>query len=224
MKFLFNAYPKSGSKTFANVLRNVIQPIRIENDEERPELEDWVICQYEPVVNLATFSKDVIQVSVVRNPSDAITINVERMLNGFFGKQFYGIDASDKNKDILSNKTYLSHKDKSYIDHEINRYNSYIACLDENIDNIVCFTNEQIKNNTFQSTINLLAMASIDYAKLPSERFQKKIYDNIPFHPFSSIIRDYIENNPKFALGYNKVIEKIKIKQLEYPFSMDGGI
>lgn len=224
MRFLFNSYPKSGNQTFANVIRYAIADIREYNKEERPEFKDWVICQYEPVVHLADFGKEITQVSVIRNPSDAITINVERMLRGFFGRQIYSVDTRDKEMDILDTKEYLTEYDKGYIDHEIDRYNSYIACLDKNIDKIICFTNEQTKYLTSDCTKNLLSLSSIDYTKIDNSMFINYPAKYIPYHNFSEKIKFYIENNKNFALGYNDIIEKIKDKQKQYPIQINQYI
>lgn len=224
MKFLLNAYPKSGSKTYANILRRAIRGIRVPNEEELPELTDWVICQYEPVVHLAKFDNSIIHISIIRNPLDAITINVERMLSGFFGKQFYGIDTVDKNNNILSSKTSLSNKDKLYIDHEIERYNSYINCLLLNIDNIVLLTNEQIKNETATCTKNILSIAGIDYSTLPDNSLQESVVDNISFHPFSSNIKEYVMSNNPGMSNYLKVLDIMQKKQEKYHIPMQEKI
>lgn len=217
MKFLLNAYPKSGSQTFAQTIRRAIREIRNNNEKELPEFEDWVICQYDPVVNLANFKNNVVQISVIKNPSDAITINTERHFMGFLGKQINDIALIDKEADVLAGKTELTTFDKEFIDHQIERYNSYINCLYKNIDNIVCFTNEQTRENTSICIKNALSFAGVDYSILPPHAFQTKIVDTIPYHPFSFVIREYVESRDNFAQNYDYLMEKIQIKQSNYP-------
>lgn len=217
MKFLFNAFPKSGSQTFAQTVRRAIREIRDGNHEEWPEYNDWVICQYDPVINLGNFGNDVVQISVVRNPSDAITINTERHFKGFLGKQINDIPLLDKDGDILAGKTTLTDFDKEFIDHQIDRYNSYINCLNKNIDNIICFTNEQTRKQTKTCVQNVLSFAGVDYESLPPTAFQTEIVDTIPYHPFSAVIREYVEASPNFAKNYKNVMDKIEIKQQQYP-------
>lgn len=217
MKFLLNSYPKSGSQTFAQTIRKAIRDIRIINNAELPELEDWVICQYDPVVNLGFFGNDVVQMSVIKNPSDAITINTERHFKGFFGKQINNVALVDKDSDILAGKQDLTDFDKEFIDHQIERYNSYINCLDKNIDNIFCFTNEQTRENTSLCVKNALVFAGVDYSVLPQQAFQTQIVDTVPYHPFSAVIREYVESHKDFGLNYKNVIDKIRSKQEKYP-------
>lgn len=221
MKFLLNAYPKSGSQTFAQTIRRAIREIRDGNNKELPEFGDWVICQYDPVVHLGFFGKDVVHISVIKNPSDAITINTERHLKGFLGKQIYDVDLVDKNDDILSNKKELTDFDKEFIDHQIERYNSYINCLSKNIDNIICFTNEQTRENTDTCVKNALSFAGVNYDSLPPHAFQTKIVDTVPYHPFAPVIREYVESRDNFAQNYDSVMEQIKAKQAKYPISFN---
>lgn len=219
MKFLLNAYPKSGSQTFAQTIRRAIREIRKDNHAELPEFEDWVICQYDPVVNLGFFGNDVVQISVIKNPSDAITINTERHFKGFFGKQINNIALLDKDGDILEGKKNLTDFDKEFIDHQIERYNSYINCLDKNIDNIFCFTNEQTREKTDICVKNALSLAGIDHASLPAHAFQTRIVDTVPYHPFAPIIREYVESHKDFGSNYEKVMDKIRLKQAKYPIN-----
>lgn len=221
MKFLLNAYPKSGSQTFAQTIRRAIREIRDGNNKELPEFNDWVICQYDPVVHLGFFGKDVVYISVIKNPSDAITINTERHLKGFLGKQIYEVDLVDKNDDILANKKELTDFDKEFIDHQIERYNSYINCLSKNIDNIICFTNEQTRESTDICVKNALSFAGVNYASLPPYAFQTKIVDTVPYHPFAPVIREYVESRDNFAQNYDSVMEQIKAKQAKYPISFN---
>lgn len=219
MKFLLNAYPKSGSQTFAQTIRRAIREIRKNNYAELAEFEDWVICQYDPVVNLGFFGNDVVQISVIKNPSDAITINTERHFKGFFGKQINNVALMDKDNDILDGKKDLTDFDKEFIDHQIERYNSYINCLDKNIDNIFCFTNEQTREKTDICVKNVLLLAGIDYTSLSPNAFQTRIVDTVPYHPFAPIIREYVESHKDFGVNYDKVMDKIRIKQAKYPLS-----
>lgn len=217
MKFLLNSFPKSGSQTFGHTIRRAIREIRDGNHEELAEYNDWVICQYDPVINLANFGPDVVQISVIRNPSDAITINTERHFKGFLGKQIKDIALVDKESDVLAGKTELTQFDKEFIDHQIQRYNSYLHCLNKNIDNIVCFTNEQTRKQTKVCIQNSLSFAKVDYEALPPGSFQTEIVDTIQYHPFSSVIRQYVESCDDFDSIYWEVMDKIRAKQSKYP-------
>jgi hypothetical protein len=221
MKFLFNAFPKSGSQTYAQAVRRAIRSIR-RTPSELPELEDWIICQYDPVVHLGNFGDDIIKVCVLRNPIDAITINTERHFKGFLGKQINGVGLVDSNGNIIENKTDLTTQDREFIDHQIERYNSYINCMLLNIDNIVCFTNEQTRTETATCTKNLLHMAGVDYLSLPNNSIQESIIDNVPFHPFAAKIKEYVLENNSGASKYQEVMDIIHEKQSKYHIPMQA--
>jgi len=224
MKFLLNAYPKSGSQTYANVLRRAIRQIRKENHSELPEKEDWIICQYDPIVHLGNFGNDVIKISILRDPVDAITINTERHFKGFLGKQINGVGLVDVDGNVVDSKNTLTQQDKEFIDHQIERYNSYINCLLLNIDNIVCLTNDQIKKETLNCTKNILFMAGIDYLKLPANNLQESIVDNIKFHPFSAKIKEYVFEKNQGIENYLKAMDFVREKQEKYHIPMQAKI
>lgn len=221
MKYLLNAYPKSGSQTFAKTLIKVVTSFR-KGSLHLPESDNWVICQYEPVVHLGNFGEDVYKISIIRNPSDAITINTERHFLGFLGKQIYGTSLMDKEKDVLTSKTELTPYDKDFIDHQIERYNSYTDCLLKNIKNTMCFTNEQTRTQTKQCLQNILELSGVDYSQIQKDIFTENIIDKIPYHPFSLKIREYLESRPRFARNYDYLMDEISKKQTMYPISLNS--
>lgn len=220
MKYLLNSYPKSGSKTFASLIRNSLNHLNITKDMHLAENDNWIICQYEPLIHLGYFGSDVTKISIVRSPSDAITINTERHLLGFLGNQIYGTDLIDSSKNVLSKKNTLSAYDKEFIDHQIERYNSYTACLLKNIDSVICFTNDQIKNNPNVCLKNVFFASNVNYLDFPSNAFPDKIKDKNKYHEISIQIREFAENRKNFGLGYFELMDLIKEKQSKYHIPM----
>ena len=190
-----------------------------ENSKPLVEKTGWVISLYEPVIHFADFGKDVLKISIVRNPLDVITINVERHFKGFLGRQIFGTDLQDINSNILDEKKSLTSFDKKFIDHQILRYNSFLDCLDKNINNTMCFKYEQIINDTSICLKNVLNFYSFDYSELEkSGRLTLNYTGTIGFHPFSEKIKEYLLDKPHFDQKYKHMIEKIYDKQSKYNY------
>lgn len=223
MKILINSYPKSGSQSFAHVIKRAVRETRIPNETELPENGGWIVLIYDPVVNLAKFDNDVTQISIIRNPSDAITINTERHFRGFMGNRAFSDDIVAINQaNTLDTKESLTPGDMRFIDHQIERYNSYINCLEMNFDKILCFTHEQTRTQTEQCVKNALSYSGVDYSEFPPHAWQNNIVDTIGYHPFAVKIREYVESHPDFAKNYNSVLNQIMEKQQSYPVPLNS--
>jgi hypothetical protein len=229
MKIFTNSYPRSGATTFSNAIRNSTYHLRPPFADELYNQNDWVNKNHNPVIFLGTYPEDVVPVTIVKDPLDAITSNSFRWSKGHTGNVVHGSIIIDK--DQIRNDTFLDEGMKRLIDHQMDQYLSYIFCYMQNPDNVVAFTYDQTQKNAVDCIKNIAVFANID----PNDLQEDQIHFSIshPPHPTGEKtvmyhkIREYIQNSEKFVevtREYNRALDYIKAKQVNYPIKIEFNI
>jgi len=217
MKILLNAYPRSGGTTFTSELRNAFDPFRSGNPHELAEFEEWITNKHEPFIFLGQYGNDVTLVSIIRDPIDAISSNTESWLRGFTGNIIQGVKVVNKKQNRIEDMSDLGAIELNFIKHQIEIYNSYLACLEKNINNIKCFTYDQTRNETEKCIKNIMIFSGIKTEKIINNKFTKTIIHKRKKHPIYFKIREYLESLDGISDGYNGIMEKVSEAQCSYP-------
>lgn len=181
------------------------------------------MSKHEHVILSGTY-EDVMLCTILRDPTDAISSNVDRWFEGYVGSTIQGIQI--KNSDQINSEHILNKDAKEFIDQEKELYMAYLIVINDNIDRITTFTYDQIKNNSIECINNIFSMFDMkDYqynADLAKEFLTKPSSDKGRLY---GEIRKYLEYdmNEIYTL-YNQIMEKVSLKQKTYPIKLNPVI
>jgi hypothetical protein len=223
MKILVNSYPRSGSTMFSNaILSSCRDQIPQESIEfPMPYYDTWITWKHENILLLGDFGKDTFITTIIRDPIDAISANVDRWVSGFTGNIVNGNPVF--NKLIINSDSSLNDRDIELIYHQIEVYKSYIVSTDKNLENIYPFLYNQIKKAPVECVKNILEIAGFSVDKI-NESIIKKITQNEPTiktDKYPEIVKFLKENSKEVVELYSSLQAKIIEKQKTYPTLMD---
>ena len=176
--------------------------------------------KHEHIILSGTY-KDVMLCTILRDPVDAISSNVDRWFEGYVGSTIQGIHV--KNFDQVEDGTSLSAEAKKFIEQEKELYVAYLIVINNNIDRITAFTYDQIKNNPIESINNILSMFEMDTQSYNHE--EVKLLFTKPSSDKGSLygeIRKYLGSNMEEVYTlYSEILEKVSTKQETYPVKLN---
>lgn len=217
MKILINSFPRSGSNTFTAALRKSVWNVRSGNLHEREEYDEWIINKYEPLFYLGNYGNDVTLCGIIRNPIDAITSNTERWFKGFTGNVIDGVQIIDKHQTKSEESIELKSFEKEFIRNQIQRYNSYLNCIEKNFDNIKYLTYEQTRNQTDLAIKNLLLLSGTDISGIHDDHIAKALINKEEKHPVYDTVKKYLSTLDGVSDHYDQIMLRILESQSKYP-------
>lgn len=207
MKILLNSYPLSGHIPLTQSIIRLTGAITKDNPEQMAEGSNWVIWKQEPIIFLGNYNDDILLCSVLRNPLEVISLNVDRWFSGISEKMVYNIPAGDD-----SNKNQgdtLSNRDIEFINHQVRMYKSYANSLDMSKKDIYITSYDKYISNGSAVIIDILNKAKVDFSLVNTndiminhdvDKPETKVYDQIV---------EIIKNNPDFNYINNWYLNKI---------------
>ena len=229
MKIFTNSYPRSGATTFSGAIRHSTLHLRPPFEDELYNQDDWVNKNHNPVIFLGTYPKDIVLVTIIKDPLDAITSNSFRWSKGHTGNIIHGAIVIDK--DQIRNDTELDDGMARSLEHQMDQYLSYMYCYMQNPENVIAFTYGQIQTNAVDCIKNIAIFAGLNPEEIDQESIGHVM--SHPPHPTGEKtvmyhkIREYIQNSEKFVevtKAYNEAIDYIRGKQESYPVKLDFSI
>lgn len=216
MKVFTNSYPRSGATTFVNALIGATRNMRPEFEDELCSNPDWILKNHNPLLFLGTYANDIIPVTIIRDPVDAISSNSYRWSKGYIGNVIHGVAIIDKNQ--IHSKLEIDSRMAQSIDHQINQYISYMQSLLSNGDNFYCFSYEQIQKYPEKCINILVKMAGLSSNSINLKAIQQ-VFNNPPDPTgpkteFYDKIRTYINKHSKLSEMYelyNKAMNRILV-------------
>lgn len=224
MKILLNAYPRSGSTTFTDSLRKSVRDTRPGNYTELAEGNDWIIYKHEPFIHFGFYGDDVVQATILRDPIDAIASNVERWFKGFTGNVIQGVRIVNNGLNIIDSIDVLDDQKLGFINHQIEIYQSYLKCLEKNIDNVTCFTYSQTRNQTDICIKNLLILSGVDISKIREYNIDNTISNREDKHPIYYQVREVLMAQEGLYDVYIRVLEQAINKQKSLPIQFNSVV
>ena len=195
MKIMFNSYPLSGHIQLCSTILRSTKNITKDNPEQMAEYDNWVIWKQEPVF-FNGFYENVSLCTVIRDPLEVISLNIDRWFGGHSEKRVFNQEVRDESR--IRNNSTLNENDINFINHQVRLYKSYIKCFEQRKQPIFITTYNKYLNDT-ENVVNELVdfckidRSILDYSNLSSSRD----IENSSTHLYDQI-KDTIVKNENF--------------------------
>jgi hypothetical protein len=196
MKILISAYPHTGVEQFSSIIIDSTKSYRKNNPTEMPEGGEWVIAKKDSMLLLGNYGYDVTQYTILRNPLEAVALNVDIWFSGVTDQLINGNNVI--NRDNIKTNKELSESDKNFITHQLEVYRSYMLCAQIN-KKVKYFKYEDIFQNPVQCVRRVLDISAPRLSGINIMIDPTKLHNDDNNHSeFYEIIKDHILNHPDY--------------------------
>jgi hypothetical protein len=143
-RIIINSNPRTGMSRLLEFARIAYNRTNNKKFGEYSNRKDFIIWTHVPFMLLSEF-KDVLQITIVRNPDDVIPSICDKLDSGV------GLDVHDNQITYHNPNSNLFQSRSEYLSHSVNsaslEYLSYLDNIKNNFNNILVFSFEQVINN-----------------------------------------------------------------------------